>query len=129
MAIGQFIYVHLQICSASFTSVNANKKYASTLGDDDGELLVTFFNGETVCLKRGIAIRIPEQKFNQLSFDIQLPESQRRKQSVHRRSVSRPTRKTVWEDERRELQLVLFVVYIYFNGSLTRGWHAIRICY
>ena len=74
-------------------------------GDDDGELLVTFFNGETASLKRGIAIRIPEQKFNQLSFDIQLPESQRRKQSVQRHSVSRPTRKTVWEDERRELQL------------------------
>jgi hypothetical protein len=113
------IHVRLyQNVTRDFTLTKSN----SSSGDDDGELLVTFFNGETVSLKRGIAIRIPEQKFNRLSFDIQLPESQRRKQSAQRHSVSRPTRRTVWEDERRELQLVRyflnFVLKVYI--PLTR---------
>ena len=80
------------------------------LGEEDGELLVTFFNGQTVSLKRGIAIRIPEKKYNKISLEIQLPESQRKKKS-HKTDhdpffPSKP--KTVWDDERRDLQLVTF---------------------
>ena len=78
--------------------------------ENNGELLVTFFNGQTVSLKCGIAIRIPEKKYNKISLEIQLPESQRKKQS--RKTDHDPVfplkPKTVWNDERRDLQLVTF---------------------
>lgn len=81
-----------------------------SLDDDDGELLVTFFNGQTVSLKHGIAIRIPENKFDRISLDVQLPESQRKKQrlcsSVIRSDLRPRPARNVWEDDNRKLQLV-----------------------
>lgn len=77
-------------------------------GENDGELLVNFFNGKTVLIKRGVALRIPEEKYHRISLEIQLPESQRRKQASTTYSFL-PTRPNVaWKDDRRELQLVNF---------------------
>ena len=44
-----------------------------------GKLLVTFYNGETVDIDPGVALRIPLATFDRIVTELQLPESQRRK--------------------------------------------------
>ncbi|XP_046845537.1 trichohyalin-like [Xenia sp. Carnegie-2017] len=53
------------------------------LEEENNYLLVTFFNGQTVSIKRRTALRISPTIFDHISLNIQLPESQRRKQRLH----------------------------------------------
>ncbi|XP_048578753.1 uncharacterized protein LOC5513500 isoform X2 [Nematostella vectensis] len=50
--------------------------------EDKGHLLVTFYNGQTVEIGAGVAVRIPLALFDRLVTELQLPESQRRKITI-----------------------------------------------
>ena len=47
--------------------------------EGSGKLPVTFYNGETVEIDPGVALRIPLATFDRIVTELQLPESQRRK--------------------------------------------------
>lgn len=64
-----------------------DRRDAQTEGCEDGRLLVTFFNGETVELQPGIAVRIPKDTFDRIVKELQLPESQRRKLTFCERNI------------------------------------------
>lgn len=57
------------------------------IGCKGGPLLVNFFNGETVELQPGIAVRIPEATYDRVVQELQLPESQRRKLKILERAA------------------------------------------
>ena len=53
--------------------------FLSCLGYEGGNILVAFYNGQTVQLSPGVAVRIPLAVFDRIVTELQLPESQRRK--------------------------------------------------
>lgn len=56
--------------------------------EQGGNVLVTFFNGETTEVSPGIVIRIPLNVFNRLVTELQMPENQRRQMRLKAKTTT-----------------------------------------
>ena len=79
---------------------------------------MTFFNGETVQVQPGIAVRIPNAAYERIVKDLQLPESQRRKLKFADKTIP-----SSYDDHQR----LLFEREPHPPSSITKAWQEKKI--